>query len=235
MKIFKTVLSLVLIALSIITINHFLGVPGVIAGSLVFTAPGGVAAPFAFNMQYLPQFLTFNNVVPLTSLQVETAEDGVIHRWVAASLAVINGYMVLGAQAANIVLLRIANGELSSKKVTISGVTSAAGAIGFYEAADKKGTKPFRTATGQILAGQPTTFTDFTAIWVPTMAAVTDYCEIQYTSGHRKTYNINDLTALSSMYQEVPQIMVNNVNAYIKSATFTCVAATPAYIYNMVL
>jgi hypothetical protein len=48
-------------------------------------------------------------------------------------------------------------------------------------------------------------------------------------------YNINDLAALSSYYQEVPAIMVNNVNAYIKEAVFQCAAATPAYVLSIKL
>jgi hypothetical protein len=234
MKTFKLLLSLALLIMTIVTINSYLPHPeGLILGSLIFTAPGGIAAPFAFNMNYLPQFLTFNNVVPLTSLRVSTQEDGVLHDWVAASIAVINGYMVPGAQAANIVVLRVANGQLNPRNVTISGVTSAAGAIGFYEASDQKGTYPFKTTNAQILALNPTEFMNFTAIWVPAMAAVTDFCEIVYASGHKQTYNINDLAALSSYWQELPQIMVNNVNSYIHSAKFTCAAATPAYVLSV--
>jgi hypothetical protein len=174
-------------------------------------------------------------VVPLTSLRVQTQEDGVLHDYLAASIAVINGFMVPGAQAANIVTLRLANGNLNPRNVTISGVTSAAGAIGFFEASDQYGTAPFKTTNAQILALNPTTFENFTAVWVPTMAAVTDTAEVQYRSGFRQTYNINDLAALSSYYQEVPQIMVNNVNSYIKSVKFTCAAASAAYILSVKL
>jgi len=201
--------------------------------SLLFTAPGGIATPFAFQTIGLPQFLTWNNVVPLTSLRVETQEDGVIHDWIAASIAACNGFMVLGAQAANVVTMRLANGFLKGRNVTISGVTSAAGAIGFFGASDGFGTAPFKTTNAAILALQPTTFYNFTAIWAPTMAAVTDTCQVEYTKGHRQIYNINDLAALSSLYQEVPAIMVNNINAYIHSATFQCAAATPAYVLSV--
>jgi len=214
-------------------VGSFVPLPGGSLYALVFTAPGGIATPFAFPLKGLPQFLTFNNVVPLTSLRVETQEDGVIHDWVALSIAAMNGYMVLGAQAANIVTLRLANGFLSNRNVTISGVTSAAGAIGFYAASDKPGTAPFITKNANILALEPTDITDFTAVFTPAMAAVTDTCEVVYRNGHRQVYNINDLAALSSLYQEVPAIMVNNINANVHKATFTCAAATPAYILCM--
>lgn len=233
MKIFKVALTFACLLIAVITTNYVTSAAGIITAGLIFTAPGGVATPFNWNMNYLPQFLSFNNVVPLTSLRVQTQEEGVLHDWVAASIAVINGYLVPGAQAANIVVLRVANGQLNPRNVTISGVTSAAGAIGFYETSDQNGNAPYKTNTAQILALNPTTFENFTAIWVPTMAAVTDYCELTYRSGFKQTLNINDLAALSSLYQEVPQIMVNNVNGYIKTAKFTCAAATPAYVMSV--
>jgi hypothetical protein len=214
-------------------IGSFIPLPTGSVYSLMFTAPGGVATPFAFQLKGLPQFLTWNDVVPLTSLRVETQEDGVIHDWVALSIAAMNGYMVLGAQAANIVTMRLANGFLKGKNVTISGVTSAAGAIGFYGASDCLGTAAFKTSNANILALEPQIFSDFTAVFVPAMAAVTDTCEVLYNNGHRQLYNINDLAAISSMFQDVPAIMVNNVNANIKSATFQCAAAHPAYVLSV--
>jgi len=252
MKKLISILSLLLVSiLAGVTFGHALDVnpliPGVVgfiiggvtplqtgaAYSLLFTAPGGIATPFAFQLRGLPQFLTWNNVVPLTSLRVETQEDGVLHDWVALSIAAENGFMVLGAQAANIVTMRLSNGFLKNKNVTISGVTSAAGAIGFFGASDCLGSYAFKSTNANILALEPTSFTDFTAIWAPTMAAVTDTCDIEYKNGHRQLYNINDLAALSSLYQEVPAIMVNNVNANIHRATFQCAAATPAYLLSV--
>jgi hypothetical protein len=235
MKTLKIFLSLLLLAVSVITINHFLpGHPGLILGTVVFTAPGGIATPFAWNMPYMPQFLIWNNVVPLTSLMVETKEDGVLHSFNAAALAAINGYMMVGAQAANINMLRLADGRVDPRGVTISGVTSAAGAIAFNECSDTYGTKLFKSTNGQIRAGVPETFQDFTAIWVPTMAAG-DTAEVTYRNGHRQTYNIAELAALSPLYQEVPGILINNINAYISRVTFTCAALTPAYIRSVLV
>ena len=203
--------------------------------SLLFTAPGGVATPFTFSFKSLPQFISFNNVVPLTSLRVETKAKGVLHDWVALSITALNGYMVQGAQAANIVQFRLANGFLAGEDCTISGVTSAAGAIGFYGFSDTIGTNAFKTTNAQINALEPCEFIDFTAVWVPAMAAVTDYVQIEYSSGLVSQYNINDLQSASSLFQEVPAIIVNNANAYIHKATFVCAAAHPAYVLSILL
>jgi len=135
---------------------------------LIFTAPGGVATPFSFNMTYLPEFLHYNPAAaPLTSLRVETQEDGVLDDWTAAGIAAQNAFMFVGAVTANDVILRLADGELRPKNVTISGVTSAAGAINFYVASDNKGTAAFKSSNAAILALNPTTFEKFTALFIP--------------------------------------------------------------------
>jgi len=219
--------------------------PGLPAGSLyslLFTAAGGIGTPFAFQFKGLPQFLTWNDAGnPLTDLRVETQEDGVIHDWLAASLAAMNGFMIQGAIPANNIIVRLASGFIKNKNVTISGHTAAVGAINFYAASDNCGVYDTRgnfalyslkTQNAQILALEPTTFSDFTAIFVPAMAAG-DTCEILYNNGHRQLYNINDLTNLSTIYQGAPGIIVNNVNANMHSAQFQCAAAHPAYVLKV--
>jgi len=210
--------------------------------SLLFTAAGGIGTPFAFQFKGLPQFLTWNNGGnPLNDLRVETQEDGVIHDWVAASLAAVNGFMVVGGIPINNLIVRLSSGFIKNKNVTISGHTSAVGAINFYAASDNCGVYdaagkyrlyPYKTQNAQILALEPTTFSDFTAIFVPAMAAG-DTCEIVYNNGHRQLFNINDLTNLSAIYQAVPGIIVNNVNANMHTAQFQCAAAHPAYVMKV--
>jgi len=198
----------------------------------IFTAPGGVATPFTWNMQYLPQFLSFTNVVPLTSLRVETAEDGVLHDWTTAGLPAMANFLQPGAMTANILQMRLADGELSGRNVTVSGVTSAAGVIPFFVSSDNKGKIPYISKNAVALAGIPTTIKNFTAVFAPTMATVTDRAEVTFKSGHKQTYNMEDLRNLSGIYQEVQTVCVNNINSYISEVTFTCAANTPLYILS---
>lgn len=202
---------------------------------LAFTAPGGVATPFAFNINFLPQFITWNNVVPLTSLRVSTKKDGVLHDWTAAMIAAMNNYMLNGALPANNVLLRIASGDIQGQDVTISGVTSAAGAIGFFLSSDNKAgnARPFKSKAAQILALTPTMFENFTALFIPTLAAGTDRVEIEYTNGHRQIFELQEINALSVIFQATPGVIINNVNSYIHRVWVTCAAATPAYILEV--
>lgn len=201
---------------------------------LIFTAPGGVGTPFTFNTTYLPEFLTFNHGGnQLTSLRVETQEDGVLHDWTTAGLNAMNGFMKVGAMTANDVQLRLSDGELRPKNVTISGVTSAVGAVSMYVASDNVGTVPFKSSNAAILALNPTLFEKFTALFIPTMATATDYAEITYDDGHVQRWEMEDIRRASSAFQQVEGIIINNVNGYIKKAVVRCAAATPAYILSV--
>lgn len=207
---------------------------GVIEGLLIFTAPGGAATAFSFNMTYLPEFLSYNpGANPLTSLRVETQEDGVLHDWNAAAIAAMNNFMKVGTVTANDVNLRLTDGELRPKNVTISGVTSAAGAVPFFVASDSKGTAAFKSSNAAILALNPTMFEKFTALFIPAMATATDYAEIVYDDGHKQRWNMEDIRRQSSSWQQVEGIIINNINGSIKSATITCAALTPCYILSV--
>lgn len=201
---------------------------------LIFTAPGGIATPFSFNMTYLPEFLHYNPAAnPLTSLRVETQEDGVLHDWTAAGIAAMNGFMFVGTPTANDVILRLGDGELRPKNVTISGVTSAAGAINFYVASDNKGLAAYKSSNAAILALNPTTFEKFTALFIPAMATLTDYAEVTYDDGHQQRWEMQDIRIQSTKFQQTPQIVINNVDGRIKKAIVRCAAATPAYILSV--
>jgi len=201
---------------------------------LIFTAPGGIATPFSFNMTYLPEFLHYNPAAnPLTSLRVETQEDGVLHDWTAAGIAAMNGFMFVGTPTANDVILRLGDGELRPKNVTISGVTSAAGAVNFYVASDNKGLAAYKSSNAAILALNPTTFEKFTALFIPAMATLTDYAEVTYDDGHQQRWEMQDIRIQSTKFQQTPQIVINNVDGRIKKAIVRCAAATPAYILSV--
>lgn len=200
----------------------------------IFTAPGGIGVPFSWQMQYCPEFLSFTNAVALTSLRVETAEDGVLHDWTTAAIPAMANFMKKGASTASQLLFRLADGEIK-RNVQISGITSAAGAVPFFCSSTKKGKLFFKSKLGNCLAGQPTYFDRFTALFIPTMATVTDRAEVTYNNGHKQTYNMEDLRDLSSIYQEVEGVIINNSMAEIQSALITCAAATPVYIYSVAL
>jgi hypothetical protein len=207
-------------------------VPAGVLSQLIFTAPGGIGVAFQFPMTFIPQFLNWNNVVPLTSIRVESQEDGVILDLNAAGIAAVNGYMNVGALPANNVLIPLSNGKIAGRNVTVSGVTSAAGAVPFFASSDTKGDAILLWTNAQILALNPTEFKNFTAIFAPTMAAG-DYVDVTFRDGHVQSFQAQELAALAAKYQAVAAIALNNINAYIHRAEFVCAAATPAYMCSV--
>jgi hypothetical protein len=219
-----------LMASGVFFVGSLIPTPKGIAAFMIFSAPGGIATPFSFQLNYLPEHLTFTNLVPLTSLKVETTEDGVLHDWTAAGLVATGNFMVRGVVPVNTLQFRLSDGELRPKNVTISGVTSAAGVVPFFISSDRIGKMPLKTKNAQILANNPTTFSRFTALFIPTMATATDRVEITYISGLKYTYAMEDLLRLSANFQNVPGVIINNYTSYIDNVVVTCAAATPAYV-----
>jgi len=200
---------------------------------LIYTAPGGIAAPFLQNIPFLPKQLHWNDAAnPLTSLRIGTKEDGVLHDWDAAALAAMNGYMKTGAQAANDVTVNVASGHLDAQAV-LSGVTSAAGAINFYSCSDNKGggmtPVALKSQADTVIALTITTFQNFMALFIPTMATLTDYADVQFDDGHTERMEIEDLLSMSSDYQQVPGIIINNITSYIHRVSLRCAANTVVY------
>lgn len=240
MKLFRTLLSIAFLytlcaaTVALAMSPEIFATAGLISGTIIFTAPGGVATPFSFNLTYLPEYLSYNHGAnPLTSLRVETQEDGVLHDWNAAAIAAVNGFNCVGALTANDVILRLSDGELRPKNVTISGVTAAAGAIVFSGSSNNKGVIPFKSSNAAILALNPTLFENFTALFIPAMVTATDRAEITYKDGHRQTWDSLELARISTLYQQVAGVIINNSQGDIDKAEITCAAQRAAYILSV--
>jgi len=202
---------------------------------ILYTSPA-VAATYQFNLTYLPEFLTWNDAgAPITLLRVETQEDGVLHDYNAAAIAAANGYMMVGAQAANQVTLRIADGFIGNKNTTITVTIAAAAAIAFFGSADNVGVVPFQFKNAAVLALNPTDFNKFTAVFIPALVAATSRVEADYKDGHRQTLAVADLISMSSFYQAAPGVIINNVSGYIHKITVFSVAAVAAYVLSIKL
>ena len=200
---------------------------------LIFTVPGGIATPFIQPLPFLPENLFWDDAAaPLTSLRISTKEDGVLHDWNAAAIAAMNGYMLKGPIVANDVHMKVTSGHVDCQ-ATISGVTSAAGAINFYSRSDNKGQgmKPvmLKSQIDTVIALTPTTFQNFMALFIPTMATLTDYADVEFDDGHKERMEIQDLLAMSLEYQYLQGIIINNITSYIHRVSLRCAANTPVY------
>jgi len=200
---------------------------------LIFTAPGGIGAAFTQNIPFLPELFRWNDAAsPLTNLRISTKEDGVLHDWNAAAIAAMNGYLKVGVLAANDAIMRVATGHLD-RQVTINGTTSAAGAINFYASSDNKGQGttplPLKSEIYTNIALSQTTYQNFMALFIPTMATLTDYADVEFDDGHKERMELEDLTARSTDYQQVAGIIINNEKSYIHRITLRTAANTPVY------
>jgi hypothetical protein len=201
----------------------------------IFIAPGGAAVSFTFPLNYLPEHLSFSNVVPLTSLKVETDTDGVLHDWTSPGLVAMSNFMVKGVVPANIVKFRLGDGEIRPKNVTISGITSAAGAVPVFISSDRVGKILLKSKNAICFPKTPTTFTQFTALFIPTMATLTDFAIITYANGLTQTLTIEDLKNESAEYQQTPGIIINNHKGTISQVILTCLVQTPVYVLEAVI
>lgn len=222
-----------IVAGGIFAANFIPGPQGVL-NLLAFTAPGGVGTPFTANLPYLPAILHWNDAAaPITALRVTTDRDGVIHDMNAACIAAMRGYRQLGPMAANDQNVQLASGHLE-RNVTITGTTAAVGAINFYTSSDNKATAarpvvPFKTQMDTVIALTPTTFQNFTALFIPTMATLTDYADVEFSDGHVQRMEIEDLIAWSTFYQETGAIIIDNNDSTIHRVTLRCAANTAVY------
>lgn len=199
---------------------------------LLYTSPA-VAATYQFNLTYLPARFTWNDAGnPLTLFRVETQEDGVLADYNAAAIAAANAFAMVGAQAANQVTLRIANGYIGKKNVTVTLTTAAAAAIAFFGSSDNIGTVPYIFKNAAILALNPTEFSKFCAVFIPGLVAATSRVEVEFKDGHRDTFAVADLLSMSSFFQEVPGVIINNMMGYIHKITVVSVAAVAAYVLS---
>lgn len=201
---------------------------------LLYTSPA-VAATYQFNLTFIPEFFAWNDAgTPITLFRVETQEDGVLADYNAAAIAALNGYMMPGTQAANQVILRIADGHIKGKNVTITLTTAAAAAIAFFGSSDNIGAIPYIMKNAAILALNPTEFSKFTAIFIPAAAATTRIT-VEFADGHKQIFSTLDLLALSSFYQQVAGIIINNIQSYIHKVTIESVAALASYVLSVKL
>ena len=231
-KIFNILFSLLMIALAVYTFTH--DHSGIGYAILVFTAPGGVGIPFAFNLPYLPEHIVWNDGGnPLTNLRVETTEDGVLHNWTAANIAAQRGFMNVGALAANDQRMIIADGQINGKQTTISGTTSAVGAIPIFVNSDNLGVSAFKSTSTNVLPLSDTSFDKFSALFLPFLVTLNDRVQIFYNDGATVVWDAVELQNQSVMWQDAPSVQVNNLAGNIARVIVTSTLGGTAYILKV--
>lgn len=233
MKALKTVLGIICFFALVIGVNYIAPDNGIAYAVLIGTAAGGAGVPFLFNLEYVPEFVFWNDAgSAISTFIVETQEDGVMMDMTNLSIAATRGFMFNGALTANDQLVACASGHIPGKRCTIRGTTSAAGAINFFANSDNKDGVLFRLKRLNVLANTPITREKFTALFLPTLATAVDRVEVTFRDSHQQTYDVLELAALSAMYQNTAAQILNNINSAISKATITSAAGGLCYELN---
>ena len=208
--------------------------PGM-ATMLVATSPAAIGA-WQFNLNYLPEFLIWDHLAnPLTNLRVEENSMGVLVDLPAAGIAEVRNYRRFGLIASTVRMLRLANGELKGKNVTITATIAAAVAVAFQASSDCAGTNTFKYNVAALPAGAPTSFQDFLALFLPGLAAG-DTVLVEFANGHNQLFNQVELLELTALWQNnqiATGFQVNNVLSDIKKATVTQAIVGVAYVMSV--
>ena len=202
---------------------------------IAFTTPAA-AGTYQFNLNYIPQFIIYDHAAaPLTNLRVEEQNLGVILDLPLAGIAQVYTYQRLGVAASTVRRFRLANGQMNNKNVTVTIVQPGAVAMAFMVCSDCRGDTAFKYNTVALLAGQPTEFSNFTAVFAPGLAAG-DTAFVEYRNGHSQLYSPAELLELASSFQTsgaATNFIINNINAYIKRAILTEAIAGAAYVMSV--
>jgi len=196
-----------------------------------FTAAGGAATAFTYTGTFLPEFLYFNpSTNQLTSLKIEDQGGGIYLDLDTTGINACKNFMTDGV-VTNGVFLRLANGTILGRNITISGVTSASGAVDFFLCGDRMGDLPYRYTKANVLATTLTYFDKFAALFLPSMAAG-DKVYVDFNDGSQQIFEREELNMISGIYQNVVGYIINNVGSYIKRVGVLVASQQLVYTYK---
>jgi hypothetical protein len=202
---------------------------------LVFTTPAA-AGTYAFNLNFIPQFLIYDAAAaPLTNLRVQEQNDGVLCDLPLAGIAEVRNYMRHGLVASTVTKIRLANGHIPNKNVTVTVIQPGAVAIPFHVCSDCRGSVAFKYTVAALLAGQPTPFKDFTCLFLPGLAPG-DNVLVKFRNGHSQLFDPVELLELTALYQNnqlATGFELNNIDVYINEAIVTEAIAGAAYVMSL--
>jgi hypothetical protein len=197
-----------------------------------FTAAGGAATAFSYTGTFLPEFIYFNPAAnQLTSLKVEDQGGGIYLDLDTTGINACKNFMTEGV-VTNGVFIRLANGTLLGRNITISGVTSAAGAVDFFLCGDRMGDAAYRYTKATVLPSTLTYFDKFFALFLPSLAAG-DKIYVEFNDGSQQIFEREELNMISGIYQNTVGYILNNVGTYIRRAGILVASQQIIYTYKV--
>jgi hypothetical protein len=160
----------------------------------------GVGTVTAIQLQYLPQFLYWNNAVQLQNLTVNIVEDGQVVNLPAAGLNSVNGLGMYGL-VANGTYLPVADGQVNNKVVTITATNGVAAAINLYGFSFGQGSRYVRSQVVPVLANQNVQVKSFGWCGMPAFVDATDNMYVTFRNGFVQQMTLVEIQAYLGLFQ----------------------------------
>lgn len=198
------------------------------------TVTAGVGTVTSFNLQYIPQYLYFNNATTPQAIQVKIGGSGLVMDLDTKGIDNF-GSLRLPGLITNGVFLPLANGYIASpdKVITIDFTNNVAAAIDLYGFSLQRGTTFVQSLRQQVLAGSGARIQKFACLGLPNIAA-TDIINIEYQDGWIQQSSDVEVKAIQSLYQNDVNASnsgwVDNFAQNVKSVSFTPTATQTIYI-----
>lgn len=198
------------------------------------TVAAGVGTTTSFNLQYVPQYLYWNNATTPQAIQVKIGGSGIVMDLTTKGIDSFSALRLPGRKTSGF-MLPLANGYISSpdKVVTIDFTNNVAAAIDLYAISLQKGTVFVQSLRQQILLGSGAKIQKFACIGIPDVAA-TDVINIEYQDGWVQQSSDVELKALQALYQNDVNSAnpgwVDNFAQNVKSLQFTPSATQTIFV-----
>lgn len=198
------------------------------------TAAAGIGTVTTFTLQYVPQYLYWNNATTPAAIQVKIGGSGLV---LDLDTNGIDNFAALRlpGRVTNGFLLPLANGYIASpdKTVTIDFTNGVAAAVDLYGFSMQRGTTFVQSLKQTILAGSGAILKKFACLGLPNAAAA-DVINIEFQDGWVQQSSLVELAVMPSLYQEdVNSAHTNRIDNFaqnVKSVQFTPAANQLIYI-----
>lgn len=200
---------------------------------LIGTATAG-ATVTVINLNYLPQFLYWNQAAGFAAMRIDVEGDGTIVNLVTAGLDAIAALNMPGRVATGY-YLQLADGLVKNKVVTMT-ITNVGGApaIPIWGLSLKNnGIAYVQSLTEACLANSGREFTKFAYLAMPAIVTATDIVIVEYIDGLVQRLDQVEVQAWNALYQnDVPATVsgINNSQQRISKVQFT-----PAVAQNVIV
>lgn len=185
-------------------------------------------ATTTINLQFLPQYLTFDDATTISALKVTVLGDGTILDVNQKGILALRKYRLLGQASAARSMIPLANGIILNKTVQIV-IVNAANASDVYATSIQKGSMYLQTIGNAVLLNSGYKFEKFAALAIPDLAAA-DEVNVEFIDGLVQKLELNEIDLLSFFSENQINVAFDNFAKNIKSVQITPAATQTVFL-----